>query len=241
MKKIIGIFATVAFMAFAIVSCEDPENTTDGYIEGLFTIHGHHVIPETSDTMYYVNNMNEFGLKTGERGIMRIKYEYDSFMGPLTAKWEIGKVYSLIPTRTLTAASEIDEAEMDSYFADVYNFVAYNNYGYAWVWKNIQNINVIYYTDGSKEPDFRMSADGFANDTLKLHLWAGNITDGDNKIGELLSFDISNAASMLDEAERSQLVLPDTIYTTITADFGVDKNEIERATIYTGKCANPYK
>ncbi len=241
MKKFIGSIAAMAIMAISFASCEDPKNTTDGYIEGLYTIKGYHVVPENSDTMYYVDNVNDFQLKTGDRGIMRIKYKYDSFMGPITAKWEIGKIYDIIKTRRLTPAAEIDATQMNSYFADVYPFVAYDNYGYAWIWNNIQNINVIYHTDGSTEPDFRMSVEGFANDTLKLHLWAGNINDGDNKIAELLSFDISDAGTMLNETERNIFANTDTIFTTVTTHFGTNINEIEEATIYTGKCANPGK
>lgn len=237
MKKFYyGIIA--AFMAICgVVSCDEANNTTEGYIEGIFTLEQKYVIPEMSDTSYFINNTSDFDLNSGDRALMRIKYFIDNVVGAQRAVWEIDKIYGVIPTRELIKATEIDSTEYSSQIAGILNFIPY---GAAWAWNGLQNINVVYYTDDSKA-QFDMTVTDFANDTLSLFLHA-KIADGKKERSELLSYDISKAHLMLPEAKQQEAKKAEKIRTKISMLYYDAQNDSTYvATIIGGECENPFK
>ena len=226
---------------FSIVSCElfgPATNTTEGYIEGIFTIKAKTAVPELTDTFYYLSNFDNFDLKQGDRGFMRIKYHFDTFYGASTATWELDKVISEIPTNAMTAPTDIDSAKMSSHINGV-DFI-YGFYEPVWIWDNKQNINVVYYTSG-KLGEFQMSPTGVINDTLHLRLWS-NIDSGKIGAASLVTFDLLQAKELLSEEELNALSKLDTLHTRITTLYLGQKDDAPRLeTITGGKCVNPFR
>ena len=226
---------------FSIVSCElfgPATNTTEGYIEGIFTIKAKTAVPELTDTFYYLSNFNNFDLKQGDRGFMRIKYHFDTFYGASTATWELDKVISEIPTNAMTAPADIDSAKMSSHINGV-DFI-YGIYEPVWIWDNKQNINVVYYTSG-KLGEFQMSPTGVINDTLHLRLWS-KIDSGKIGAASLVTFDLLQAKELLSEEDLNALSKLDTLHTRITTLYLGQKDDAPRLeTITGGKCVNPFR
>lgn len=237
MKRFFYSLMAMFVMAYAVVSCDEANNTTEGYFEGIFTVEGKAVIPEMQDTFYNVKNSASFGLKDGDRAMMRVKYFIDNVYGPQMAEWSIDRVYGRIKTRELTPAALIDSAAFTSPLSDIRMYIPY---GSQWVWNGLQNINVVSYTNGI-EPEYRMTVDGFANDTLALTLFA-KVDDGDIEKTTLLSYEIAAALPMLSNVEQQAAKVPDTIYTRIsTLYYYAAADTVQRVTVYGGKCANPFK
>lgn len=238
-KLFYGILATAA-MLFTITSCElfgPATNTTEGYIEGIYTIKAKTVIPELSDTFYYISNFDDYDLKQGERAFMRVTYNFDTYYGPHTATWKIDEVISRIKTEELTAPADIDQEKMSSHINGVNFLFAYEP---VWIWDNKQNINVVYYTK-KNVGEFKMSPIGIINDTLHLRLWS-NIEKGELGASTLCTFDLSNIDELLSEADRETLSKLDTLHTRITTLYLGARDDAPRLeTITGGKCVNPFR
>lgn len=241
-KKLISVFSAIAIVLFVASSCNevedlfgDMDNSVEGYEEAIYTVRASYIQPELSDTSFYVSNIKDLGIKSGTRGVMRLKYKYDLYAGLGNAIWTLDEVMATIPTRLLTPPDEIDSTHMNSYFTDV---TPYIRYGATWFWNGIQNINVVYQSDGSS-PEFAMTSSGITGDTLRLSLW-GKIPTGTKKISDLLSFDLTTLQEIISENDYSRLITKDSLYTTITMTFG-DSDDTETATIRGGFAANPFK
>ncbi len=237
MKKIIYGLLTLVTFSFAVSSCDNATDTTKGYIENIFTLKGNTLIPELSDTSYIISNIKDFALKDGDRAIMRIKYYYDTFFGMSNAVWQLDEVISTIPLRKILSADDINPDDMNSSFSGIYPYFGYDP---VWIWDKKQNISVLYHTDDTA-PEFAMTATGVTADTINLSLWAKTIS-GDKLCLDLLTFDLSDIPSLLNETDRTRIMSADTLYTKITMSYlGSDSDTPETMNIIGGKCANPYK
>lgn len=236
MKKPL-IFLFVAFAtAFTTISCDDANNTMEGYMDVLCTVDGHRVYPELLDTFYLIRNMDEWDLNDGDRGLFRLKYFTDNALGSASTKWEISMVHGLVPVRGLTPVADVDSAVYSSAVSGLQYF---NSYGAVWAWRGMQNINVTYYTDGN-DADFKMIASGVSGDTLKLSLLS-DIKDGDKFKSHLLTFDLSDARSHLG-GKAGMIDVYDSLYTKIQMfyyDAGIDSVVV--SSIDGGRLANPFK
>ena len=234
-----GFFATASIL-FTITSCElfgPATNTTEGYIEGIYTIKAKTVVPELSDTFYYISNFDDFDLQQGERAFMRVTYNFDTYYGPRTATWKIDKIINKIETSELTAPADIDQEKMSSHINGVNFLFAYEP---VWIWDNKQNINVVYYTK-KNAGEFKMSPIGIINDTLHLRLWS-DIEKGELGASSLCTFDLSNVDELLNEADRETLSKLDTLHTRITTLYlGARDDAPHLETITGGKCVNPFR
>lgn len=237
MKKILQAVAVLFATMTVVTSCDEATNYTKGYQDGIYTVWGHTVTPEMEDTSYVVGDVSSYGLKTGDRALLRVKYFIDNVFGPLKAKWEVEKVYEVIEPRAITAGDDIAEGDYDSYILGIADFLYY---GPVWAWDGLQNINVAYECDGTA-PEFRMVAPEASNDTLYLSL-VSRIKSGDERYVKLLSFDLDDAYPLLGNDERNSISRYDSIYTSINLRYyDFDEEAPVDANIIGGKLKNPFK
>ncbi len=240
MKKILFALCTLFVFIFAFTSCDSAESTSEGYIQGLYTIDRNFVRPELKDTVYYkVKNIGEHGLQDGDRAYLTLGYEIDNYTG--MAEYYIKSVEGIIPVSGLTAAADIDTEIYSSPIIGLRKVLINTEVASAmWLWKNFQNISIDYRSNGA-EGDFKLSPVKLEGDTLCFALNA-KIEDGDKYITKLLSFDISSAANMLPDEEKDKLVALDSIYTKITTLWYDEYNDTTRiAEPFGGKYKNCFK
>lgn len=237
MKKVFLSLLAFSAMMLSFVSCDDANNTTEYFFDGIYSVRGQMIFPELEDTFYVVDNIEEHGLVNGDRAVMRVNCFVDNVIGAHKAKWSIETVYDVIPTLDVDAAADVNA---DVYSSPLVGLTPYNTYGAAWLWNGIQNINVVYYSDGS-EPQFKMVTDGFVNDTLRLSLYA-KINDGETAMPQLLSFDISTALQLLDSNQLQALQTVDTLCTKVDMLYYDAKADVvETVEIIGGKTVNPFR
>ena len=214
MKKNIFIFCMLAITT-AIISCDNATSTSDGYTQGLYTVDRNFLYPELVDTFFKVDNVSDFGLKTGDRTYLTRAYEVDNYYGMSMAKYHIKSVEEVLPVYGLTAIDDIDATKYTSPISEI-SLILLNNYSAKamWLWKKYQNINVGYYSNG-KEGDFKLSPIKLSGDTLCFALNA-KIESGDKFMSQLLSFDISSATNILPAEDAKKLAQLDSIHTKIS-------------------------
>lgn len=221
-------------MSAAFVSCDDATNTTEGYSEGLYTINGNRVYPELVDTFYIVKET--MGLEDGDRAFMRLNYSMDNGFGSASIKWEIGTVYEKLAINDIVDTQSVSPDEYSSAITAIYE----GYYGAAWAWLKYQNLNIIYKSDGS-EPEFKMVADNFENDTLYLSMYS-KITEGDKTVQKLLCYDLTSALRVLDSDNQVEMLTADTLNTKITMKYyDSEDGTVKEGTIIGGKTVNPFK
>ncbi len=230
MKKNL-VFLLSLVLGFMFVACDKATSTTDGRVEGIFTVSGNFLHPECVDTFYRVDNMAEFDIKNGDRALITLGYEIDNLVGAKFARWYIKSVDQILPAAALKPLADVDAAIYSSAIAGVGN---YPKYGAYWVWNNIQNIYVGYYSDGQRG-EFMLSPVKMSGDTLCLVL-NSKIAAGEKPMAELLSFDLSSAASMLSAADAEKLASLDSICTKITTKVDiVSEDKVKELSIGGGK------
>lgn len=224
-------------MLLSFAACDDANNTTEYYYDGLYTVKGEMLWPEQEDTFYVASNVKTLGLKTGDRAMMRVRCFVDNVYGPKAAQWSVENIYSIIPTRSVETLSASDSLQYNSALVGI---TPCFNYGASWIWNGIQNVNVVYYTNGN-EPDFRVSSPRFVNDTLCLTVHS-KIDDGDELTSHLLSFDLASALPLLDSREQGLLAQKDTLRTKIAMRYyDASADTVYMAKFFAGKCANPFR
>ena len=203
-------------LMFATMSCDKAHSTSDGSIQGIYTVYGNGLMPEQTDTFYAVSNMKDFDLEHGDRAIITLGYEIDNLMGAGFAKWYIKSVDKMINTMPLTPLQSVDTVLYSSGIAGVGDFPMYGSH---WMWKKFQSVYVGYYGNGN-EGDFKLSPVKMSGDTLCFVL-NSKFVAGDVPTAQLLSFDISNAVSMLSSTDAAKLLSLDSICTKITTKVDI--------------------
>lgn len=237
MKKFANYCLVMMMLLFMFAACDDAHNTSEYYFDGIYTVKGEMLFPEQGDTFYVARNIKSMGLETGDRGLMRVGCFVDNVYGASAAVWNVETVYSLLPTRDIEQLSAEDSLLYNTPFVGITTFV---NYGASWIWNGIQNVNVLFYSNG-EEPAFRMTAPAFVNDTLCMTLLA-KVDDGETFNSELLSFDLADAVPLLGNYEKNMLVAKDTLRTKIKMRYyDAAADTVYMAEIFAGKCANPFR
>ncbi len=237
MKKFLNSFLPVLMLLFTMAACDDANNTTEYYFDGIYTVKGEMLLPELEDTFYVAPNIKSMGLATGDRGLMRVRCFVDNVFGPKAAQWSVDKIYSLLPAKAVETVSSEDSLQ---YNASLVGITPFANYGATWVWNAVQNICVVYYGNGG-EADFRMTAPAVVNDTLCLTLLA-KFEDGEKMTSQLLSFDLASALPLLGKSEQAALAGKDTLRTKVSMRYyDAPADSVYMAKIFGGKCVNPFR
>ena len=121
MKKIFSLFSVAAamFSLIAVASCDNATNYTKGYKDGIYKVWGHTLTPEMEDTSYVVGDVSSFGLKTGDRALLRLNFFIDNVFGASKAKWDVEKVYDIIESSAITSVDDIDEGDLQSHILGI--------------------------------------------------------------------------------------------------------------------------
>jgi hypothetical protein len=241
MKKNLFALCALFVFIFATTSCDEATSTSEGYFQGLYTVDRNFLRPEMIDTFYKVDNIVEFGLKNGDRAYITLAYEYDNYYGPANTKYYIKSVDKIVPVYGLTALSDIDTSDY-SYPIFSLEKIFLNNYmsGAMWLWKNFQNVNIGYYSNGT-EGDFKLSPVKLSGDTLCFALNA-KIENGEKYKTKFLSFDITSAVNILPAEEAEKLVKLDSIYTQISTLWHDEDNDTVKVMYpFGGKYKNCFK
>ena len=205
----------VALMATVLVwSCgpAEYENSVTYELEALCTVNKSRIEPEFSDSTYlFARNVDEFGLKTGDRAFMSLTCTYNLYSTE-TPLWTIVDV-KRVPVYPLSA--DIDTA---AYVTPVTGLEYLNFFddfeAKTWIWKGKQNIN-IKYRGVEEDASFAMTVRGVKDGYVEFDLFV-NAKESDTEIATLLTFDISNVADFLSDEEKAQLPTDlDEIKTTI--------------------------
>lgn len=236
MRKFLSVIFGVCAVLMGAVSCDDANDTTEGYTQAIFTIEGNRVYPELSDTFYVVKNADAMGLQSGDRGWMRINFFVDNMLGMGSARYEIGEVIEQIPVLALSDTADVDDQE----YSLPVNLEVEAYYGAFWAWRKYQNIKVAYKGNGA-EPDFKMVVTGYDSDTLHLSVLAKYVA-GDIEASKLLCYDLRTSIPMLEPAQQSDIMRADTLVTKIKLNYiDNEDNTLKEGSIIGGKIANPFR
>lgn len=240
MKKFFGV-AALLMAAFAFFSCEPAESDYkyDFYYDNIYTVNKHKVCPEFTDSLIAISNMDKFGLETGQRAHLVLRYYYD-YSTMKTPKWEISSIVDIIPSLPLQSKDSVNAAEYNTLFIKLNYYELMDRYLQpVWVWNNRQNINVSFM--GLKDnAEFAMTVRGIYDGCVELDLLAKAKRSGNVTSSKLLTFDLSNVADFLSEEDKRSVAGIDSLKTRIylkREEDGVAK-EIN---ILGGKFPNPVK
>lgn len=183
--------------------------TQEFTLQGLYTVNKATVAPEFSDTFFFVRNIDEYELETGDRALLLLHYYYDAFSG-VAPKWDITKVIKKIPVRPLS--SDVDTAAYDTPLTGLQPLNFFNKFETrAWVWKEKQNI-CIKYKGVEENASFAMTVRGVKDGCIEFDLFV-NAPECEKETETLLTFDISNVADYLSDGDKA--LLTDSIKTRI--------------------------
>ena len=184
-------------------------------LEGLYTVNKATVAPEFSDTFFFVNNIDDYDLKTGERAFIVMDYYYDAYSGKAGA-WNIKSVKEKVPVYPLSLRSDIDESAYATPITGLRAVGYFYDKLYTWVWKERQNISVEY--RGVKEGAlYAMAVRGVTEDgCVEFDLFI-NAEESNETVSVLLTFDISNVADLLTDEQKALLPENGDIKTKIYA------------------------
>ncbi|MBO7194223.1 MAG: hypothetical protein J6V47_08065 [Bacteroidaceae bacterium] len=232
MKKFYSVIA--AFSAAVIMWACGPAEI--GYkqeftLQGLYTVNKATVAPEFSDTMFFVRNIEDYDLKTGDRALLLLHYEYDAYNGK-AAQWTIEEVLKRIPVYPLSLKSDIDT---DAYTTPITGLQPLNFFNAfttrSWVWKGKQNLSIKY--KGVEEgASFALTVRGVNNGSVEMELFI-DAEESDKEVATLLTFDISNIADFLSDADKASLPsniddIRTTIYVKRMSDGNPKEDTIKR-------------
>lgn len=240
MKKLF-LYLSAALSAVAFVSCDNPkkEYTQEFFLDNIYTVNKHTVTPEFGDTSYMVSNMNSYPLQTGDRVRMMLRFYYDAFSGKMP-EWEIYAVDEVIPTRPLQARNSVDTTEYATPFIAITYYELMDRLcNPVWIWKNRQNINIIY--KGMRNgAEFAMSVRGVTDGYIDLDLFAKATAEGNTQTEQLLTFDLENVCDFLTAEEKNSIAGHDSLQTRIFFKR-LDNNTLKEVKIIGGTFANPLK
>ena len=247
MKRFFGLAALLS-VALAFFSCEPAETgyEFEYYYDNIYTVNKHKVRPEFQDSLLTIYNMDKYGLETGHRARMVLKYYFDhSTMA--YPKWEIAELIEVIPTLPLQAKDAVNAEEYNTLFTSLNYYELMDRYLQpVWVWNGLQNINIEY--KGLKDnAQFAMTVRGIGVDEtdeknvgVEFDLYAKAQQSGNVKSSKLLTFDLSNVADFLTDEQKGRIAGIDSLKTRIFLKSEVD-GVAKETNILGGKFANPLK
>lgn len=205
MKKFFSLLvAFISVIAFWSCGPVTPEGTFEQYLETIYTVKKSAAVPEFEDTAFYVKNIDEYGLVTGDRVHMGLHYYYDAYSGK-KGEWNIVKMVRKIPVRSIVARENIETSEYDMPFEGLVFYELFDSYLWPdWIWENRLNINVGFKAPAEKT-QIEMVMHGVANDTIKLHLVAKSDENSNIATTQLLTYNLEDIPSLLTEEEKDGL------------------------------------
>ena len=226
--------AVVAAVVAAMMwSCGPAEfgYTQEFTLQGLYTVNKATVAPEFSDTMFFLRNIDEYELETGDRALLLLHYYYDAYSGQ-APQWNIRELIKKIPVYSLSRKSEIDTAAYVTPVTGLQPLNFFNDFETsAWVWKKQQNI-CIKYKGVEEGASFALAVRGVKDGYVDFDLHV-NAPESDKETATLLTFDIADVADYVSDEEKA--LLTDSIKTRIfvkrmnngeLADWMIDGNKI---------------
>ena len=247
MKRFFGLAALLS-VALAFFSCEPAETgyEFEYYYDNIYTVNKHKVRPEFQDSLLTIYNMDKYGLETGHRARMVLKYYFD-YSTMAYPKWEIAELIEVIPTLPLQAKDAVNAEEYNTLFTSLNYYELMDRYLQpVWVWNGLQNINIEY--KGLKDnAQFAMTVRGIGVDEtdeknvgVEFDLYAKAQQSGNVKSSKLLTFDLSNVADFLTDEQKGRIAGIDSLKTRIFLKSEVD-GVAKETNILGGKFANPLK
>ena len=247
MKRFFGLAALLS-VALAFFSCEPAETgyEFEYYYDNIYTVNKHKVRPEFRDSLLTIYNMDKYGLETGHRARMVLKYYFD-YSTMAYPKWEIAELIEVIPTLPIQAKDAVNAEEYNTLFTSLNYYELMDRYLQpGGVWNGLQNINIEY--KGLKDnAQFAMTVRGIGVDEtdeknvcVEFDLYAKAQQSGNVKSSKLLTFDISNVADFLTDEQKSRIAGIDSLKTRIFLKSEVD-GVAKETNILGGKFANPVK
>lgn len=232
MKKLYSA-VVAAVVAVMMWSCGPAEfgYTQEFTLQGLYTVNKATVAPEFSDTMFFVRNIDEYELETGDRALLLLHYFYDAYSGK-APQWNIREVIKRIPVYQLSKKSDIDTAAYVTPVTGLQPLNFFNDFETStWVWKEKQNISIKY--KGVEEgASFALAVRGVKDGYVDFELYV-NAPESEKETSTLLTFDIADIADYVSDEEKA--LLTDSIKTRIfvkrmnngvLADWMIDGNKI---------------
>lgn len=208
MNRLLRIFPLAAVAVVMLVSCGPGEISSEewGYVSSIYTVDKHTLRPEFEDTLYRINNFDEFSseLATGDRAHILLYY-YQDYYSAKGRLWKINRIVEKIPTMALTAREDIDADTCDMPFTGLPYYELYGRHARPeWIWKNKLNVNVSFKSVVDSTM-FAMKLRGVSNDTLHMNLLAKSYRPSDKKYSKLLTFDLNGIDTLLTKEEKSAL------------------------------------
>ena len=215
MKKLYNVLtALVAVTAMWACGPAEVGFTQEFDLQGLYTVNKATVAPEFSDTMFFIRNMENFDLKTGDRVMLLLHYNYDAYSG-VDGQWKIVEVLKKFPTHPLSSLSDIDTSAYKTLVTGLQPLNFFNKFeAKSWIWKNWQNICIKY--NGVEEgASFAMAVRGVdEKGCVVLQLFV-DAKESEKETATLLTFDISNITDFLTDEQKALLPEGKDIETTI--------------------------
>ena len=240
MKRFLGV-AAMLMATFAFFSCDPAESEYkyDFYYDNIYTVNKHKVSPEFSDSLIAISNMDKFGLETGQRAhlVLRYYYDYSTMKAP---KWEISSIVDIIPSLPLQVLDSATAAGYNTLFTKLNYYELMDRYLQpVWVWDNRQNINISFL--GLKDnAEFAMSVRGVREGCVELDLRAKAKRSGNVTSSKLLTFDLSNVADFLSEEDKNSAAGIDSLKTRIYL-MREEDGVVKEVNFLGGKFLNPVK
>lgn len=214
MKKLYGTIAALVAVIIMWACGPAQQGFTQEYtLQSLYTVNKATVAPEFSDTFFFVRNIDDFDLKTGDRAMLLVHYYYDAFSG-VGAQWNIKEVLKRIPVYPLCSMSDVDTAMFKTPITGLQPLNFFNDFdAMTWIWKGKQNI-CIKYKGVEETASFAMAVRGVKDGYVELELYV-DAEENEKEIATLLTFDITNIMSFLTDAEKAELPAGQEIKTRI--------------------------
>ena len=212
MKK---LYSAVAASVAAVImwSCGPAEMgfTQEYTLQGLYTVNKATVAPEFSDTFFFVKNIDQYDLKTGDRALLLLHYYYDAYSGK-AAQWNINEVLLRIPTYSLSKLADVDTAVYNTPITGLQPLNFFNRFdAMSWVWKDKQNI-CIKYKGVEEGASFALAVRGVKDGYVELELFV-DAEESEKETATLLTFDIADIKDYLNDEDKA--LLSDSIKTKI--------------------------
>ena len=203
MKKLYSMIAVLVAVVL-VWSCgpAEFENSVTYELEALCTVNKSRIEPEFSDsTFLFAKNVDQFGLKTGDRAFMSLTCTYNLYSQE-TPLWTILDVKKKVPVYPLSA--DIDTALYTTPVIALDPVDFFNEFtALTWVWNKKQNISIVY-KGVEEDASYAMTVRGVRDGYVELDLFV-NAKEGTADVKTLLTFDISNIADFLRDSEKASL------------------------------------
>lgn len=237
------VFYAVLLMTATLflASCEpaEQEYTVEQFYSSIYTVNKSTLSPEFSDSAVVVSNIADYGLQTGDRAHMILRYYFD-YATMKKPQVTVHQLVEVIPTLSLSSKESVDTVRYSTPFNKLHQYEFHDRYAQPiWIWKNRLNMNISYFglRDGA---DFAMSVRDVKDGCVELDLRADANRVGNATTTRLLTYDLSNVADFFTEDQKKSVADMDSLKTRIFFDRE-ENGSIKKVNIVGGNIANPIK